>query len=87
MIHKTLSFRKRTCAKKTVLLVKLFFQTLGKFNQNASRKKRFMDTIELKGDNDAVKSGMVIDAVERGIRIKEVGIGIWGDGKISGGYD
>ena len=46
-----------------------------------------MDTIELKGDSDAVKSGMVIDAVERGIRIKEVGIGIWGDGKISGGYD
>jgi hypothetical protein len=46
-----------------------------------------MDTIELKGDGDAVKSEMVMDAVERGLRIREVGIGIWGDGRISGGFD
>jgi len=30
---------------------------------------------------------MMMDAVERGIRIEEVGIGIWSDGRISGGYD
>lgn len=46
-----------------------------------------MDTIGLKGDADAVKSEMVVEAVERGIRIREVGIGIWGDGKLSGGFD
>ena len=46
-----------------------------------------MDTIRIKGDGDAVKSEMVMDAVERGIRVKEVGIGIWSDGKVSGGYD
>jgi glycosyltransferase involved in cell wall biosynthesis len=46
-----------------------------------------MDTIRLKGDGDAVKSEMVVEAVERGLRIREVGISIWGDGKISGGFD
>jgi len=46
-----------------------------------------METIRLKGDGDAVKLEMVMEAVEQGIRIEEVGIGIWGDGRISGGYE
>ena len=50
-------------------------------------KKRFVDTIRIKGDGDAVKWEMVVNAADQGIRIKEVGISIWSEGKISGGYD
>ncbi|MCD6456460.1 MAG: hypothetical protein J7K81_06700 [Methanophagales archaeon] len=49
-------------------------------------KKRFVDTIRTKMDGDAVKWEMVMDAVERGLRIEEVGIGVSGE-RISGGYD
>jgi len=49
-------------------------------------KKRFMDTIRTKIDGDAVKWEMVMEAVEQGLRIKEVGIEISGE-RISGGFD
>ena len=86
--------------KKKMLFVRLFWAKVHNFAANLGATVKVsdsqsglralsryaMDTIELKGDSDAVKSGMVIDTVERGIRIKEVGIGISGE-RISGGYD
>ncbi|MDI6886803.1 MAG: hypothetical protein QMD22_10800 [archaeon] len=73
-------------------MVKLFFKPLQGLRSRGAephiRKGLYaMETIRLKGDGDAVKSEMVVEAVEQGIRIREVGIGIWGDGKISGGFD
>ena len=59
---------------------------LGKFDQNASQKKRFMDTIRTKIDGDMVKWEKVVNAAEEGLRIEKVGIGISGE-RISGGYD
>lgn len=46
-----------------------------------------MDTIRTRIDGDRVKWEMVVNAADQGLRIKEVGIGIWSDGRISGGYD
>jgi len=46
-----------------------------------------MDTIRTRIDGDAVKWEMVVNAADQGIRVKEVGIGVWSDGRISGGYD
>ena len=34
-----------------------------------------------------LKKRFVVNAAEQGLRVKEVGIGIWGDGKISSGFD
>ncbi|MDI6885324.1 MAG: hypothetical protein QMD22_03070 [archaeon] len=34
-----------------------------------------------------LKKRFVVNAAEQGLRIKEVGISIWGDGRISGGFD
>jgi glycosyltransferase involved in cell wall biosynthesis len=87
--------------KKKMLFVRLFWAMVLNFvaNRGATVKvcdsqsglralsRYAMDTIRLKGDSDSMKSEMVVEAVERGLRIKEVEIGIWGDGKISGGYD
>lgn len=87
--------------KKKMLLSRLFWARVLNFvtNRGATVKvsdtqsglralsRYAMDTIRLKRDGDTVKSEMVVDAVERGIRIREVGIGICGDGRIRGGYD
>ena len=87
--------------KKKMLFVRTFWAKVLNFVTNRGAKVKVsdsqsglralsryaMETIRLKGDGDAVKLEMVVDAVERGIRIEEVGIGIWGDGRISGGYD
>ena len=45
-----------------------------------------MEEIRLEKKDESVKSEMVMEAVDNGIRIKEVGIGIGDDVKISGGY-
>jgi len=34
-----------------------------------------------------LKKRFVVNAADQGLRIREVGIGIGGDGRISGGYD
>jgi glycosyltransferase involved in cell wall biosynthesis len=87
--------------KKKMLLARLFWAKLHNFVANLGATVKVsdsqsglralsryaMDTIRLKGDGDAVKSEMVIEAVKQMIRIKEVGIGIWSDGEICGGYD
>lgn len=87
--------------KKKMLLARLFWAKLHNFVSNLGATVKVsdsqsglralsryaMDTIRLKGDGDAVKSEMVIEAVKQMIRIKEVGIGIWSDGEICGGYD
>ena len=86
--------------KKKMLFVRTFWARVLNFVTNRGAKVKVsdsqsglralsryaMETIRLKGDGDAVKLEMVMEAVERGIRIKEVGIGISGE-RISGGYD
>lgn len=91
---------KREENKKKMLFVRLFWARVLNFTANRGAKVKVsdsqsglralsryaVDTIRIKGDGDAVKSEMVMDAVERGIRIEEVGIGVSG-GRMSGGYD
>jgi len=46
-----------------------------------------IDAIRTEMNGDAMKWEMVANAADQGLRIREVGIGIGGDGRISGGYD